>query len=90
MQSDDQKASHMWVNLSSVNLQTMCCFRPKAPSGSRETAEQIGEQTVTRGHSRHLLSETSKTSGGGGGGGGQSAYSTTKHMQPYFGETFLT
>lgn len=86
MQSDDQKASQMWVNLSSVNFQTMCCFRPKAPSGSRETAEQIGEQTVTRGHSRHLSSEASKTSGGGG----QPAYSTTKHMQPYFGETFPT
>lgn len=47
------------------HFQRMCRSRPKAPSGSRETAEQIGEQTVTQGHSHHLLSGTSKTSGGG-------------------------
>lgn len=81
MQSDEQKASQMWVNLFSATS------RVCAASGQRHLLEAEKLQNKLENKRSHevihvnLLSEMSKTSGGG---------EHMKHMEPYSGKSFLT
>ena len=59
------KSSFLTQLSNSVSLRGSTASSQRHLSGSRETAEQIGEQTVTLGHSHYPLSEKPRTSGGG-------------------------